>query len=811
MSPGLKLLLAGEEEPGDSISIDIPTGSLRHSRHSSIHSRLSTKKENAHIRSPLTNELFQQPSKDFHDDTVTFSTFKIIAKNENSQGQPESTIADSVPLDEGDAKQKITKRESFLKRLFSRKRISSSEPQSPPPAQKKKHCAKESSDLKTSPKQNTSTSSLKERIEFHQTALSVGVFDDETSLPIISEEAQKANVAMMDSTLQTTTVEINSTSESVANCQAKVDDYSQTADVKTVAETVAENVVNQAILAVENDINKSVEVDDKKSQPQSKASTKAPKVKKKKNKEKQPSDVAVEKAVITCNRASTSDSAPFVETVKVEFKKVNQEDTIISKSSSSDLDYDASSSENDTDGDKPMEIEEFQEFGEDIDKIQEQREAEFNHIYHEKQNANESLSGAHLTSILDTPNTPLMDSTTFNQPDNGIPSTVVRAIHRDLQVLSESIDKDLDKLLNEVQEKEDDLLKADKNISSSVSNIAMEKLKEAQIVSHVPLLKSTPEVTSKLMAVQTENTATFTSKETANLIRPLSSNLDENDDVHSTGGATALDPTSRGSTNLVKRLSGNFTETIADKNIVKSPSIEGKALKKSSSIQERLKFFGEKIPEVNKPIIVLQSDNVKKNSQQENAKQPEKSKSEESDIVTPLKIINSTSLRRGSLPNVDKLKMDGLKGEMQEPSPVEANKQKWRMSPLELSNKLDSPVTGRRFMDLGSSHKTALKKHDPESLELYMNSANLDHLTKLHTRTLDDAKMLAIKRADALLEDPVLSGRTAPDAFKEILSQGNSKFIWCVKDTWYSWLEPMDEFPLKLESEECYILLHVSQ
>lgn len=789
LSPGLKLLLAGEEEPESGVSIDIPTGSLRHSRHSSICSRLSTKKDN--IRSPLTDEVFKKPSED-NEDAATFSTFKNNTKKETVVEQPEPSVVDSPPPDEGNLKRKSFKRESFLKRLFSRKRSSSSGPQSPPPAQKK-HYAMESNDSRTSLKEDAS---LQERIEFYQTPLSVEIFDDDgTCLQTISEEAQQTNVAVVSSSLPTsTTVEINSTSNSVSNHQVKANDDDDQATVKTVAESVAESVVNHAISVVENDVSKSVEAKKSNSLPQTKTSTKAPKVKKKKKKEKQITDTSIEEAVITHDEASA-------ETVKVEFKKANK------NTSSSDLDLDTSSESNESNTSdnkfdtKPMEIEEFENFGEDVDKAQ---KVEFNHIHCEKQSAGESSSDTHLASMLDTPTNDM----TFSHPANGIPSTVVRAIHKDLQVLSESIDKDLDKLLNENQEQEDDLLKMDEDISSSVSNIAMEKLQEAQVIPDVPLLQLTPDVTAEPMVMPKES-------------------------------ATDSAQTSAQSRSIVKRLSSTFSQTtVEDKKITKSPSVEGKPLKKSSSIQEKLKLFGEKIseatksttplqsnsitekpqqedPAVTKPITSQQSSSTGEKSHHEDAKPPsEISKVEESDVVTPLKIINSTSLRRGSLPNVNKLKLDGLTSEMQEPSSVEANTKKWRMSPLELTNKPGSPVSGRRFMDLGSPLsplRASLKKHDPESLELYMNSANLDYLTNLHEKTLDEARVLAIKRAEALLEEPKLNVQTIPDVFREIHSQGNSKLIWCVKDTWYSWLEGMDELPMELDSEDCYILLHVSK
>ena len=759
MSPGLKLLLAGEDEPeSSSISIDIPTGSLRHSRHSSVCSRLSTKKGNT--RSPLTDDVFIEPSKEVKDseDTKTFSTFKSNAKKENTVEQPESSLVDSTPADKGNMKRK----ESFLKRLFTRKRSSTSVLQNPPPPSKKKHHAKESKDSRTSLKENAS---LQEKIEFHQTALSVEVFDDdEICLPTVSEEAQQAKAAaVVNSSVHTTTVEINSTPDSVANCQAKDDDYTQDA-VKATAESVAENVVNQAILVVENDTNKSIKAEANETLPQTKTSTKALKVKKK---ERKTTDMPAERPMITHNKASI-------------------------KNSSSDYDTSSESNESNTSdnnlGIQPMEIEEFEKFGEEVGKSQ-------NH-----QSADASLSEALLT----TPSNPPIDGLTFEQPPNGIPSTVVRAIHKDLQFLSESIDKDLDKLLNENQEQEDELREMDENISSSVSNIALEKLEEAQLIPHVPLLQSTPAVTA--------SNSTPTSTNATSLVKQLSGNFSEEYHTHAINTTTT---TSGEPPNIVKQLSGNFNETLADQKVVKSPSLEGRALKrKSNSIQERLKLFGEKIPEIIISTDPLQSGSTEENLQQGDTRPPETSKVEENDVVTPLKNISSASLRRSSLTNVDKLKLDGLKGEVQEPLSLEAKKQKWRMSPLEFSNKPGSPVAVRRFMDSGSrlsSHRLSLKKHDPESLELFMNSANLDHLAKLHEKTLDDAKALAIKRAEALLEDPALNERTAPDAFRKILSQENNKFIWCVKDTWYSWLELIDELPLELDSEDCYILLHVCQ
>ena len=755
MSPGLKLLLAGEEEPESSVSIDIPTGSLRHSRHSSVCSRLSTKKGN--IRSPLTDDVFTEPPSVVKDkeDTETFSTFKSSAKKESVVEQPESSVGDSASADKGNIKRK----ESFLKRLFSRKRSSTSVLQNAPPPSKKKH-HKQNKDSKTSLRENAS---LQEKIEFHQTALSVEVFDDDgTCLPTVGEEAQQANSAAVNSS---TTVEINSTPDSVANRQVNDDDCNQ-ATVKTIAESVAENVVNQAILIVENDISVA---EGNKALPQTKTSTKA-KVKKKKKKDRKGTDI---QPVITHNKANTS-STPFVET-EVKFNKSDQDQNAGIKASSFDLDYDTSSESNESNTSdnnlaiQPMEIEEFEKFGEEVGKPQ------------THQSADENLS---------TPvSPPPMDSWTFDQPTDGIPTTVVRAIHKDLQVLSESIDKDLDKLINENQEQEDDTQKMDEHMSSSVSNIALEKLEEAQVIPHIPLLQSTP--------------------------------------VAVTGSDSNSTPISTNATSLVKRLSSNFSEekhtlginaastTSEELTHMKSPSLEGRALKrKSNSIQERMKLFGEKIPEIIIPVPSYEPSSMYENSQQEDTRPLETDKVEENDVMTPLKIISSTSLRRSSLKNVDKLKLDGLKGEVPEPSSPEAKKQKWRMSPLECTNKPGSPVAVKRLMDSGSrlsSHRLSLTKHDPESLELYMNSANLDHLTKLHEKALEDAKVLAVKRAEALLEDPALNERTAPDAFRKVFSQESNKFIWCVKDTWYSWLELMDEFPLELDSEDCYILLHVCQ
>ena len=761
LSPGLKLLLAGEEEPESNVSIDIPTGSLRHSRHSSVCSRLSTKKGNT--RSPLTDDVFAEPSKVVKDkeDAETFSTFKSSAKKETVVEEPEPSVGDGASADKGNIKRK----ESFLKRLFSRKRSSTSVLQNAPPPSKKKHHTKQNKDSKTSLKENAS---LQEKIEFHQTALSVEVFDDDgTCLSTVGEEAQQANAAAVNSSLHNTTVEINSTPDSVANRQAGDDDYNQAA-VKTVAESVAENVVNQAILVVENDISKSAEGD--KALPQSKTSTKA-KVKKKKKKERKGADIPVERPVITHNKTNIP-SAPFVEMVKVE---ADQDQNAGIKTASFDLDYDTSSESNESntsDNDlaiHPMKIEEFEKFGEEVGKPQNQ------------QSMDASLS----EELLTTPVSPPM---AFDQPTNGIPGTVVRAIHKDLQVLSESIDKDLDKLLNENQEQEDDIQKMDENMSSSVSNIALEKLEEAQVIPHIPLLQSTP-------APVTARNSTPISTNATSLVKRLSGNFSEENHTHAinTANTTSGEPVN-----------------------MKSPSLEGRALKrKSNSIQERLKLFGEKIPEIIVPTDPHQSSSIEENSQQRDTRPLETNKVEENDVVTPLKNISSTSLRRSSLTNVDKLKLDGLKGEVPEPLSPEAKKQKWRMSPLELANKPGSPVAVRRLMDSGSrlsSHRVSLTKHNPESLELYMNSANLDHLTKLHEKAMENAKVLAVKRAEALLEDSTLNEQTAPDAFRKVLSQESNKFIWCVKDTWYSWLELMDdELPMELDSEDCYILLHVCQ
>lgn len=759
LSPGLKLLLAGEEEPESNVSIDIPTGSLRHSRHSSVCSRLSTKKGNT--RSPLTDDVFTEPSKVVNDkeDTETFSTFKSSPKKESVVEQPESSIGDGASPD----KKNIKRKESFLKRLFSRKRSSTSVLQNAPPPSKKKHPTKESKASRTSLKENAS---LQEKIEFHQTALSVEVFDDDgTCLPTVSEEAQQANTATVNSSLHVTTVEINPTPDLVANCEANDDDYNQTA-VKTVAESVAEDVVNQAILAVENDISKSVKAEGDKALLQAKTSTKA-KVKKKKKKERKGTDIPAEGSH---NKANTS-STPFVDMVK----KADQDQSAGIKTASFDLEYDTSSESNESNTSDnaihPMEIEEFEKFGEEVGKPQNQ------------QSADASLSEALLT----TPVSPPMDSWTFDQPTNGIPSTVVRAIHKDLQVLSESIDKDLDKLINENQEQEDDIQKIDENMSSSVSNIALEKLEEAQVIPYIPLLQSTPAVVTA-----SNSDSTPVSTNATSLVKQLSSSFSEENHAHAINAASST-------------TSGEPTR----------PSLEGRVLKrKSNSIQERLKLFGEKIPEIIVPTAPHQSHSMEESSQEGDTRPLETNKIEENDIVTPLKNISSTSLRRSSLTNVDKLKLDGLKGEVQESLSPEAKKQKWRMSPLEVANKPGSPVAVRRFMDSESrlsSHRLSLTKHNPESLELYMNSANLDHLTKLHEKALDDAKALAVIRTEALLEDPTLNERMAPDAFRKILSQESNKFIWCVKDTWYSWLELMDEFPLELDSEDCYILLHVCQ
>ena len=808
LSPGLKLLLAGEEEPESNISIDIPTGSLRHSRHSSVCSRLSTRKENT--RSPLTDEVFKIPSKDIkeNENTATFSTFKSDTKVEDTVEQPEQPdVVDGPPNDKRSFKQK----ESFLKRLFSRKRSSSSVLQGPPPAQKKKHHSKDGYDSRSSLKEKAT---LQERIEFYQTALTVEVFDDNgTTMPAISEEAQHTDAVVATSGVHTTTVEINSTPDAVANCQTEVDDFSQSA-VKTVAESVAENVVNQAILVVKNDITRPATTEDDKSQPQSKTSTKAPKVKgkKKKGRKTRESDAPVEKAMITHDRTSTSYSSQLVETVKVDFTRVDQ-DLNIKTPSSSDSDYTASeSSESDSNDDdefgtKPMNIEEFEKFGEDVDK-QKQRELEFNHVRGEKQSADDTSSNTHSAFILHTPNNALTDDVAFNQPTNGIPSTVVRAIHRDLQVLSESIDKDLDKLLNDNDEQDDDLLKMDEDISSSVSDIALEKLEEAQVISHIPLIQSTPKEAVVIQKENADDLTTATSTESKNLTKQLSSSSSTTDNARNATTASSAEPAG-----LIKQLSNNLNEAVTDRKVVKSPSFEGKARKRGSSIQEKMKLFGEKIPELTIAVPPLQSSDMVR-SQQADTNPLDTKKIEEDDVVTPLKSISGVSLRRGSLPTADKLKFDGLiVGETLEPSSLEAKKQKWRLSPLELTNTQGSPVAERRFVNASSPlhPRRASQKHDPEHLELFMKSANLDYLTSLHEKTMEDAKLLAIKRAKALLEDPAISKQSIPDAFREVLLQINKKFIWCVMDTWYSWLELMDELPVELDSEECYMFLHVCQ
>ena len=807
MSPGLKLLLAGEEEPESNISIDIPTGSLRHSRHSSVCSRLSARKENT--RSPLTDEIFKIPSKDIkeNENTTTFSTFKSDTKMEDTDERSESPVVDAPPND----KRSMKRKDSFLKRLFSRKRSSSSVPQSPPPAQKMKHHSKEVRGSRSSLKEKAT---LQERIEFYQTALSVEVFDDdETNMPAISEEAPHTDTVAATSGLHTTTIEINATPDAVTNCQVKVDDFDQAA-VKTVAESVAENVVNQAILAVENDITRTAKTEDDKSLPQSKTPMKAPKVKRKKKKKKRTteSDSPFEKAMITHDRTSTSYSSQLVETVKVDFTTADQDSDIKAFSfSSSDHDTTSESSESDTSDDefgiKLMNIEEFEKFGEDIDK-QKQREVEFNDVHSEKQNADETSSNAHSASLLHTPNNLLTDDVAFSHQANGIPSTVVRAIHRDLQVLSESIDKDLDKLLNENDEQDDNLLKMDEDISSSVSDIALEKLEEAQVISHIPLLQSTPRVAVVMEKENLDDLTATTSVESKSLNKQTSSSSSTADDATNRTAAASTEPSG-----LVKRLSSNLNEAAADKKVVKSPSFEGKPIKRGNSIQEKLKLFGENIPEVTIVVPPLQSSDIER-SQQVDTKPPETVKVEEDDVVTPLKTISGVMLRRGSLPTADKLKFDGLiAGETQEPLSLEAKKQKWRKSPLELTNVPGSPVAKRQFKNAGSPlkpHRTS-QKHDPESLELFMKSANLDYLTSLHEKTVEDAKVLAIKRAEALLEDPTFNKISAPDAFREVFAQVNKKFIWCVMDTWYSWLELMDELPVELDSEECYMLLHVCQ
>ena len=347
-----------------------------------------------------------------------------------------------------------------------------------------------------------------------------------------------------------------------------------------------------------------------------------------------------------------------------------------------------------------MEIDEFQQFGEDVEKfqaLQEQRETEFNRLYPEEKNtADESLTGANLTSFVDSPKQLSKEQPTDD--DTGLPPVVVNAIHRDLQALSDSIDQDLDKLLNEGNENDGDELNIEDMISSSESNIALEKLEEAQII---PQSKSTPKLAPKVVHEQKEST--LVSNQTS---APVES--------------------------MVRRLSGQFEAAVT----TSSPA-GGKAMKKGEA-QEQV------------PLSPLSAD---------------------------------------------------------------AKKQQWRMSPLELATKPGSPVAARRTLDLGPplSHKRAsFKKHDPEALELFMNSANIERLTKLYEQKLDEHKLLAIKRANALLEEPKLSDYRVPEAFREILSQERNRYIWCIKDTWYSWLEPAEELPLELSSEECYILLQVS-
>jgi len=732
MLPGLKPLLAGEEEVENiSMDMDFPTGSLRHSRHSSVHSRVSTKKES--IRSPLTENVFKKPTED----EITFSTFRIGSKKDKNQ-EPVEAIVDDAPLGEGNFERKSSKRESFLKRLFSRKRSSSSELQSPPPPQKKQY-NKQSSD--SQPKKKMS---LEEKIEFHKTAITIEVFD-ETQLPTLSEEIPRDNSA-----------------------------------VKQVAEAVTENVVNQALLAVENDDKKE---DSSNQQVLDKISAKKKEKKKKSHQENGPP--SVEKVVVSRDRASTAYSAPFVETVKVEFKKDKKEKRAFVKSfSSSDLDYDSSpeSTDSEPEGDrfgiKPLEIDEFQQFGEDVEKIQalqEQRETEFNRLYPEEKNKqDESLTGANLTSFVDNPKQLSGEQTT---DDAGIPPTIVNAIHRDLQALSDSIDQDLDKLLNEDNENDGDELNIEDMISSSESNIALEKLEEAQII---PQSKSTPKLAPKIVHEQKESTLVSN-----HFSAPVQS--------------------------IVRRLSGQFetTTTTTSQTVTRS-------MKKSNSIQERLKMFGDKIDE-NKvtPPPKLENPKLKPKPAEETTAQEVVTVEEESDEeVKPLKLITNTSLRRGSLNNVDKLKLDGLKGESQEhvpKSPLSADaKKSWKMSPLELVTKPGSPLSARRALDLGSPLSPKRAKHDPEALELFMNSANIERLTKLHEQKLDEYKLLANKRANALLEEPKLSGYRIPEAFREILSVERKKFIWYIKDTWYSTLEPIEELPVELSSEECYIFLQVS-
>ena len=741
MMPGLRPLLAGEEEVENiSMDMDFPTGSLRHSRHSSVHSRVSTKKES--VRSPLTENVFKEPTED----EITFSTFRIGSKKDKNQEPTEATVEDA-PLGEGNFERKSSKRESFLKRLFSRKRSSSAEPQSPPPPQKKQH------NKENDVPQPQKKMSLEEKIEFHKTAIAVEVFDG-TQLPTLSEEVPRK--------------------------------YLGKSTVKQVAEAVTENVVTQALLTIKNEDNKQGSND----QPiLNKISAKG-KEKKKKKRRQEDGPPSVEKAVVSRDRASTAYSAPFVETVKVEFKKDKKGKRAFVKSfSSSDLDYDSSpeSTDSETEGDrfgiKPMEIDEFQQFGEDVEKfqaLQEQRETEFNRLYPEEKNiADESLTGANLTSFVDSPKQLSKEQPTDD--DTGLPPVIVNAIHRDLQALSDSIDQDLDKLLNEGNENDGDELNIEDMSSSSDSNIALEKLEEAQII---PQSKSTPKLAPKVVHEQKESTL-VSNRASA----PVES--------------------------MVRRLSGQFEATVAS-----SSPAGGKAMKKSNSIQEKLKMFGEPIDE-NKvtPPPKMEKPKLKpKPAQETTAQEAVKVEEERDDEVKPLKLITNTSLRRGSLNNVDKLKLDGLKGEAQEQVPLsplsaDAKKQQWRMSPLELATKPGSPVAARRALDLGSplSHKRAsFKKHDPEALGLFMNSANIERLTKLYEQKLDEHKLLAIKRANALLEEPKLSDYRVPEAFREILSQERSRYIWCIKDTWYSWLEPAEELPLELSSEECYILLQVS-
>jgi len=737
MLPGLGPLLAGEED-SENISMDVhfPTGSLRHSRHSSLRSRVSNKKEN--VRSPLTENVFKDPTED----EITFSTFRIGSKKEKTQESAEAVVADT-PLGEGNFERKSSKRQSFLKKLFSRKRSSSSEPKSPPPPQKKQH-NKENSDSQPQKKM-----SLEERIEFHKTAITVEVFD-ETELPTLTEEAQQKDI---DATA---------------------------VSVQQVAQAVMENVVNQALLVVENDDSKQG------SSNQPVLDNIAAKGKEKKKRHKEDGPPSVEKAVVSRNRASTAHSAAFVETVKVEFKKKKKEKRAFVKSfSSSDLDYDSSpeSFDSEPEGDqfgiKPMEVDEFQQFGEDVEKfqaLQEQREKEFNRLYpEEKRTGDESLTIANLTSFVDGPKQPSKEQ---SSDDAGIPPLVVHAIHKDLQALSDSIDKDLDKLLSEDNENEGNI---EDTVSSSESNIALEKLEEAQII---PQSKSTPKTAPKFKREQKEST--------------LLSNQ------------TSAAPEQ----SMVRRLSGQFEP------VGTSSQAGGRSMKKSNSIQERLKMFGEKIdknkatplPKMDKPKPKLKPEETTTTTQVEEVKGEE----EKDDKVKPLKLITPTSLRRGSLSNVDKLKLDGLKGEEQvPPSPISPNAKmnQWRMSPLEMVTKPGSPVLARHTLGMGSSlspTRSSFKKHNPEALDLFMNSANIEHLTKLHEQKIDEHKLLAIQRANSLLEEPTLSDYRVPEAFREILSLEKSRFIWCIKDTWYSWLEPAEELPMELSSEECYILLHVS-